>query len=114
MKHSPDFYSGGYLVEVVGCGNDLTLKFKESKRFALAVWHEHIQPVVVFVYNSKLQEWWLVHFGQFADVWDDLAATAGVQEFSSDGNRYVPIAVEDVADAAYMSGKVIPDDPKEK
>lgn len=104
MKHSPDFYSGGYLVEVVGCGNDLTLKFRESKRTALISWHEHIQPVVVFVYNSKLEEWWLVHFEQFAELWDRLADEVGVKEFSSDGNRYVPIPTGEIAKAAYLKG----------
>lgn len=105
MKASPDFYSGGYLVEVVGCGSDKILKFRESKREALDVWHKHIQDVAVFVYNSKLEEWWLVEWPVFRKLWDKVARADGVKEFSSDGNRYAGIAVDLIAEVAFVSGK---------
>ncbi len=91
IKHLPDYYAGsGYLVEVVGCGRDKTLKFRTSKLSALEVWHA-IQPVYIFVYNSHLKRWALVYWDEFVGIYQQAVDKNGVKEFSSDGNTYVPI-----------------------
>lgn len=106
IKHLPDFYVGdGYLVEVVGCGRDLTLKFRESKRRSLDAWAQ-LQRLCVFVYNSKLQAWWLVMWPEFAQLYDAVAISDGVQAFSSDGNRFVALEWELIGEVAHMGGTV--------
>lgn len=96
LKHQPDYYSGGYLVEVVGCGNDRTLKFRTSKAASMDVWHEAIQPVAIFIYNSTEDEYACLEWSEFKELYDLAEGANGVQAFSSDGNTYVPISFEDL------------------
>lgn len=96
LKHSPDFYAGGYLVEVVGCGRDMTLKFRTSKLSALEKWQAAIQKVAVFVYNSARDDYACVTLADFLSVYGRQLVRVGVQEFSVDGNTYVPIPFDDL------------------
>lgn len=94
IKHLPDYYTGaGYLVEVVGCGRDDTLKFRTSKYEALQQWHR-IQPVQVFVYNSSRKEFVLIPWPQFRFVYRAALKDNGGEPaaFENDGNTFVPIA----------------------
>lgn len=94
LKHLPDYYAGdGYLVEVVGCGRDRTLKFRTTKVNALQVWHA-IQPVYIFVYHSTTRTWVLVYWEEFLDIYAAAKRQFKVQKFSSDGNEYVPIPLD--------------------
>jgi hypothetical protein len=99
LKHLPDFYADtGELVEVVGCGKDKVLKFKVSKKKALETWHA-IQPVVVFAWNSHLEEWVVVEW----DTFRSLCRTKDISSFN-DGNRYYPIAWDDLKKVARQHG----------
>lgn len=99
LKHMPDFYADtGELVEVVGCGKDHTLKFKVSKRRALDTWHT-MQTVVIFVWNSDLEEWVVVEW----DAFKALAVAAPVKEFH-DGNKYTPLSWKALKQVARLQG----------
>lgn len=102
IKHMPDFYAGsGYLVEVMGCGRDLTLKLKLEKYESLKAWNK-VQPVTLFVWNSHHRDWFLLD-------WDGLkkavaqGRAAGVKAFH-DGPEYWPIPLTAVETNARLSG----------
>ena len=106
IKHKPDYYAGaGYLVEVVGCGRDMTLKFRVTKNDALAVWNK-MQPCMVFIFNSAKMEWALVKLRNFRKVFKYSMERSGIQEFSSDGNEYVPIDFDELIEASYKHGTI--------
>lgn len=104
IKNMPDFYAGsGYLVEVMGCGTDLTLKLKVNKYEALKDWNKD-QPVTLFCWNSKLREW------LFLD-WTGIKKSVGIgrkngTRFFHDGPEYLPIGWSTLKENATLSGEV--------
>jgi hypothetical protein len=94
LRHMPDYYcSSGHLVEVMGCGRDMTVKLKVEKWEALNEWQEHVQPhTALFVWNSHAEEWCLIELQQLAVVLDTLEWKT--DKFSNDGNEYYPIPWE--------------------
>lgn len=90
IKNKPDFYAGaGFLVEVMGCGNDLTLKLKTNKWDALKEWNAD-QPLCLFVWNTKLKEWLLLDWPALKAVVRIALLSGDVRQFH-DGPRYYPL-----------------------
>jgi hypothetical protein len=97
LRHTPDFVTATYLVEVVGLGKDGILKsIKVSKYEALKVWSKiakmlGLMGLVLFVWNSAERQFLII-------AWSDIVAevayskkTFGIQKFENDQNEYYPI-----------------------
>lgn len=104
LRHTPDYYSDGSLVEVVGLGRDGILKLKVSKYDALKIWNQLLAEgdeggeCLLFVWNSAQKEWALLSW----ETIKKLVAKArrkGIEEFF-DGNAYFPILWEDIKEQA--------------
>jgi hypothetical protein len=90
LKHMPDYYSGGYLIEVMGMGRDGILKLKLDKWKALKFWNGTGNEVALFVWNSSLKEYALIQWVHLRRL-VARGRSAGIAVFSSDGNEYYPI-----------------------
>lgn len=93
LRHMPDFYTGtGYLVEVMGCGQDGILKgLKVPKWEALGNWHYDVQSVKFWLWNSSQRRGYTVHFGAMALLVIRSRHEFGILKFEVDGNEYHPI-----------------------
>ncbi len=104
VKNMPDFYAGaGYLVEVMGCGRDLTLKLKVKKYEALKGWNK-VQPVCLFVWNSSLREWLLI---DWAGIKRAVAqGRKNGTQFFHDGPEFLPIGWATLKRCMVMEGNL--------
>ena len=109
FRHMPDFYTdSGYLVEVMGLGKDSVLKsLKEEKWEALKVWQALARKagteIFFFIWNSYEEKYAALPY----DKMKQLVAAArrkGMGEFD-DGNKYFPIAWEDIIELAEWVGR---------
>jgi hypothetical protein len=92
----PDFYAAsGHLVEVMGCGKDGMLKgLKVLKWAALCSWHDRVQPVLFWLWNSAEKEGFTITLVQMAVLVADSMEQFGIRSFEVDGNEYHPIPWE--------------------
>lgn len=100
IRSMPDYYSGGYLIEVVGLGRDSVLKIRTDKWDALKWWNTSGNEVLLFVWNSSKKLWALLDWKQSKQM-IQRARNDGIREFESDGNQYYPIRwewIEEVTD----------------
>lgn len=107
LRHLPDYYSGGFLVEAVGLGKDGQLKLKVGKMQALKKWND-IQPVSFFVWNSHHKRWLLIEWDAMAAVFNDARKRYGLHKFH-DGPSYVAIPWASLVKAATKEGTYEPD-----
>lgn len=105
IKAMPDFYAGaGYLVECMGCGNDLKLKLKTVKWEALKQWNQD-QPVMLFVWNSHLRDWLLLDWEGLKSAVAAGRRVHGLRNFH-DGPEYVTIGWDQLQAQAVNQGHV--------
>jgi hypothetical protein len=97
IRHMPDYYSGGKLVEVMGLGRDGILKLKTVKYEALKYWNTSGNEVVLFVWNSHKKTYALLNWNTIKSC-VTLARNRGIEAFENDGNEYYPIQWEWVVD----------------
>lgn len=94
VRHTPDFVTPTYYVEVMGLGRDGILKsLKVSKYEALKEWNRHAKRIglfglAFFIWNSSKHQFLVL-------AWDDIVQEVryskrkyGIQKFKSDGNTY--------------------------
>jgi len=105
ISNMPDFYAGaGYLVECMGCGTDKLLKLKTNKWEALKGWNQD-QDVMLFVWNSKLREWFLLDWEGMKRAYAAGKRVHGVKRFH-DGPQYVAIPWAVLEAQAVLGGEV--------
>lgn len=105
IRHTPDYYAGtGWLVEVMGCGQDGIVKLKEDKYKALLDWNKH-QKVALFVSNSAEQTWVLAPMNILKKHVGSARRDGRVNKFENDGNVYFELPYIDlVTDEATIAG----------
>ena len=106
IRHMPDYYSGGKLVEVMGLGRDGILKLKTGKWEALKFWNKTGNEVVMFLWNSHKKTYALVEWSALVSL-TGRARRAGIQAFENDGNEYYPIRWADIVDTCDQVVQVI-------
>jgi len=98
LRHKPDYYAAGSLIEVVGLGKDGILKLKVSKYEALKLWRQLMAgddmmgqggEILLFVWNSHKKMYALLSWEEQKQL-VAAARREGIKEFN-DGNRYFPI-----------------------
>lgn len=104
LRHKPDFYAAGSLIEVVGLGRDGILKLKVSKYEALKLWRKLLddgggQDILLFVWNSHKEEYAILSWSEQKKLVQQSRRLRGVQEFN-DGNKYFPILWSEIKETA--------------
>jgi hypothetical protein len=89
MRYTPDRMLRDRFVEVMGCGNDQTLKVKDEKLEALAMW-ELFGSVHLFVYDSCNKRYWEAPLGE----WREQASAHGVKGAFPEGKTFVGLHAE--------------------
>lgn len=68
IRYTPDFLTAESLIEVQGCGQDQTFKFKHDKLWALVAWDEHTE-VCLWLWNQPQNTG---HMIALTDLWQYL------------------------------------------
>lgn len=86
VRHKPDFWSNGILVECVGYGKDEVLKLQAEKLAAIQLWDDTAdEDVVLFVWNSAHSVYCLV---PLSDVLSWIGGKKVKKKKFHDGNAY--------------------------
>jgi hypothetical protein len=92
IRYSPDYYvQDGYLVEVMGCGRDGTLKGLKCDKWAALVEWNKVQETLLWVWNSAKKEGRTLTIVKAAHLVVASEKQFGVQRFPVDDNEYYPI-----------------------
>lgn len=86
IRHTPDYITRKGLVEVMGFGNDETLKLKLVKANALWAWHSDFR-VDMFLWDSACHEYGWVRLPELLEVADRILKPKRFPE----GHEYWPI-----------------------
>lgn len=110
-KHTPDYITTTYLVEVCGLGRDGILKsIKVSKYEALKKWQKIAQlmdllGVAIFVWNSSEKRYLVLSYKDMVDeVTYSKRKHGGPLAFENDGNEYYPLEWERLCRKATLIG----------
>lgn len=94
FRHTPDFITSNYLVEVMGLGRDGILKsMKVPKYEALKEWNKiairgGLVGVALFLWNSSERQYVVLPWQVIVDEVAYSKKKHGVQSFPNDGNQY--------------------------
>lgn len=104
-RHTPDYYAtGGYLVEVMGCGKDNILKGLKVKKYEALKWWASMPNVelILFLWNSHLEQWCMLNWeGTKRLVAKNRSNVAAFH----DGNEYFPLPWDDIVASAFHKGE---------
>lgn len=111
LRHTPDFVTASYLVEVMGLGKDGILKsMKVTKYEALKEWNKFavrigLLGVALFIWNSDAKQYVILSWKSIVDeVKYSKRKHDGPLAFESDGKEYYPLDWERLKEKAEFVG----------
>lgn len=111
FRHTPDFITVSYLVEVMGLGRDGILKsVKVEKYESLKGWDKQAKTggllgVALFIWNSHKKQYLVLPFSVIVEeVKYSKRKHGGPLAFESDGNEYYPMEWDRLVAKAQLVG----------